>query len=139
MNSGLSVLNRKYTRGFNCKPDAKNPKVFVLVDEPLNIDYPMAQQIAGRSCRDGDYSELTIIYSCKPGKTFVPTVKFFATNTHTYQGSFPVCSVMYLAYRIIVKKKINIVNDANGPSWLPCFRAGLLNWSTMSHTDFWSV
>ena len=139
MNSGLSVLTPKYTRGFNCKPDAKNPKIYVLADDPLNIDYPMAKQIAGRSCRDGDYSELTIIYSCKPGKTFVPTAKYFSQITHSYPGSFNVCSVMFLAYRIVKKRGYSLTDDDNGPSWLACYRDGLINWAKMSTADFWSA
>ena len=55
---GLVVLDDTFSRGFNGKPDLKNPKVFVLVDMPMTIDYPMAKQIAGRSCRDGDTPEI---------------------------------------------------------------------------------
>ena len=59
---GLIILNITFSRGFNCKPDLKNPKIFVLVDNAYTLDYPMAKQIAGRSCRDGETPELQIIW-----------------------------------------------------------------------------
>ena len=129
MTSGVCFMGSNCIRGFNAKPNCKNPQVNVIVDHLSALNSVNLLQMAGRGVRDGSQPSIDCFWK-REDETSVHDSEKVKNRVVPMIFDFGNTQVLYQGWRIIlVEKKYTY-------TWIKAFRQAVTSWNQMGTDSF---